>query len=127
MSFDRRTLLQLFAATAATGLATQAASATGAEVHVIADLAAKPEAADAFRQFLVDFVANARKENGCKHYVLLEDPAQAGQFYTFEIWADKAALDAHLNSPAMQAAGPKLKDILAKPPKITPLKMLSDS
>jgi quinol monooxygenase YgiN len=64
---------------------------------------------------------------GCKHYALLEDPAKPGHFQTFEIWADKAAIDAHLNSPDMEAMGPKLKDILAANPVITPLVLISDS
>jgi len=124
---DRRLILQALAGSVAAGLTPTAVLAAENDVYVIADLLAKPEAADEFRKMLLDFVAMTRKENGCKHYTLLEDPAKAGHFYTFEIWADKAALDAHLNSPAMKAMGPKLKDILAAAPVITPLKVLTES
>jgi quinol monooxygenase YgiN len=123
---DRRTILQALAVAAA-GVAPNGTFAAENDVYVIADLLAKPEASEEFRKMLLDFVAMTRKEDGCKHYTLLEDPAKAGHFYTFEIWADKAALDAHLNSPTMKAMGPKLKDILAAAPVITPLKMLTES
>ena len=81
MTLDRRTIPQGFAASAALGAMMNSVQAATGDLYVIADLAAKPEAADQFRQILVDFVAMARKENGCKHYTLLEDPAQAGHFH----------------------------------------------
>jgi quinol monooxygenase YgiN len=48
---------------------------------------------------------SARKEPGCKHYSLLEDRKQAGRFLTFETWTDQAAIEAHMTTPAMKAAG----------------------
>ncbi len=129
MPLDRRTILSAFAASATAGAfaSQRAAYAADTDLHVIADLAAKPEAADEFRRLLSDFAANVRKEPGCKHYALLEDPAKPGQLYTFEVWADKGALDAHMVTPDIKALIPKLKDMWAKPPQITPLKLLSDS
>ncbi len=127
MTIDRRMILGALAASAASSLIAGRAEAAEGEVYVIADLLAKPEAAAEFRQMLIDFVARSRKETGCKHYTLLEDPAKPGHFQTFEIWADKAAIDAHLNSPDMKAMGPKLKDILAATPVITPLALISES
>ena len=124
---DRRTMLFALAAGSAAGLAPTASVADEGDLHVIADLLAKPEQADTFRKLLLDFVDMARKENGCKHYTLLEDPAKSGHFYTYEIWADKAALDAHLTAPAMKEITPKLKDVLAAAPVITPLKVLTTS
>jgi hypothetical protein len=41
----------------------------------------------------------------CKHYALLGDRKQAGRFLTFETWADPAAIDAHMTTPAIKAAG----------------------
>ena len=129
MTIDRRAVLSAVAATATAGVLASGRSAMAAEsdLYVIADLTAKPDAADEFRRLLVDFAAAARKEPGCKHYTLLEDPAKPGQLYTFEIWTDKAALDAHMATPEIKALGPKLQNILAKPPAITPLKILSES
>jgi quinol monooxygenase YgiN len=55
---------------------------------------------------LTEFVADARKEPGCKHDSLLEDQKRPGRFLAFETWADQAALDAHMKTPALEAAGP---------------------
>jgi quinol monooxygenase YgiN len=78
------------------------------------------------RKLLVEFVAGARKEPGCKHYSLLEDRKQAGRFLTFEIWADQAAIEVHMTTPAIKAAGPMLVPILAKPFTQEFLRMVSD-
>jgi quinol monooxygenase YgiN len=67
------------------------------------------------RKPVVDFFAGARKEPGCKRTSLLEDRKQAGRFLTFETWADQAAIEAHMTTPAIKAAGPMLVPILAKP------------
>jgi quinol monooxygenase YgiN len=69
---------------------------------------------------------SARKEPGCKHTSLLEDRKQAGRFLTFETWADQAAVEAHMTTPAIKAAGPTLVPIRAKPFTQEFLKMVSD-
>jgi quinol monooxygenase YgiN len=122
-------ILSAFAASSAANVfaGERRAFAADGDLHVIADLAAKPEAADEFRRLLTEFAAKARQEPGCKHYSLLEDPAKPGQIYTFEIWADKGALDAHMKTPDIMALIPKLNAMWAKPPVITPLKLLSES
>jgi quinol monooxygenase YgiN len=84
-------------------------------LRVIAELVAKAGSADELRQLLVPFAQSARKEPGCLEYVLLEVQGQAGRFLTYEIWTDRAALDAHMKAPALVAAGPKLVPLLAKP------------
>ena len=53
------------------------------------------------RKLLVEFVAGARKGPGCKHTSLLEDRKQTGRFLTFETWADQAAIEAHMTTPAL--------------------------
>lgn len=126
MSIERREVLFGLTVGVAAGLFASAAPAAEGEVFVIAELLAKPESADELRRLFVEFVAKAREEPGCKHYSLLEDPAKAGHFFTFETWADKAAVDMHMTTPTIKAFGAKLGDILAKPPVVTPLKMLSD-
>ena len=44
----------------------------------------------------------------------------------FENWVDQAAIEAHMTTPAIKAAGPKLEPILAKPFAQEFLKMISD-
>ena len=85
-----------------------------------------PDSRKGRRKLLVEFVAGARKEPGCKHISLLEDRKQAGRFLTFETWADQAAIEAHMTTPAIKAAGPMLVPILAKPFTQEFLKMVSD-
>jgi quinol monooxygenase YgiN len=59
-------------------------------------------------------------------YALFEEREQAGRFLTFETWADQAAIEAHMTTPAIKAAGPMLVTILAKPFTQEFLMMVSD-
>lgn len=117
LTLDRRVLLGSAAAgsvVAAFGSTGAVAAATG-NYYVIAELVSKPDQADALRAILVPFVAGARKEPGCIHYSLLEDVKQPGRFLTFETWTDEDALKAHMVTPEIKAAVPKLEPVLAKP------------
>ena len=128
-STDRRTFVRTASMGAAAAAFMPIASASAADddaLYVIAELVAKPEKAEDLRKLLVEFVAGARKEPGCKHYSLLEDRKQPGRFLTFETWTDQAALEAHMHTPAMAAAAPMLVPILAKPFTQEFLKMVSD-
>ena len=127
-SSDRRTFVRTIGASAALAAFASVGGAEAADdaLYVIAELVAKPEKADDLRKLLVEFVAGARKEPGCKHYSLLEDRKQAGRFLTFETWADQASIEAHMKTPAMAAAAPMLVPILAKPFTQEFLKMVSD-
>jgi quinol monooxygenase YgiN len=128
LSTDRRTFVRTAGAGAAAAAFMSVAPANAADdaLYVIAELVSKPDKAEDLRNLLVEFVAGARKEPGCKHYSLLEDRKQAGRFLTFETWADQAAIEAHMTTPAIKAAGPKLEPILAKPFTQEFLKMVSD-
>jgi hypothetical protein len=87
-STDRRTFVRTAGASAATAaafLSIGPANAADDAIYVIAELVSKPDKADDLRKLLVEFVAGARKEPGCKHYSLLEDRKQAGRFLTFAI------------------------------------------
>lgn len=129
LSTDRRMLMRAAAigSAAAAFSAFSPAQAADGNVYVIAELVAKPDKADALRELMVAFVASSRKEPGCKHYSLLEDLKQPGRILTFETWADQASLDAHMTTPQIKAAVPKLEPILAKPFSLIGLKMISDS
>lgn len=114
LSLDRRMLVQ-GAAFAALIAAQPANAAASGSLYVIAEIVAKPDKADELRALLVPFVEKARAEPGCQHYTLLEVQSEPGRFLTFETWADKAAIDAHMKTPHIQEIGPKLTPILAKP------------
>lgn len=128
MTTDRRTLIRAVAASGALAAVGGIAPAAAADsnVYVIAELVAKPDQADALRTLMTEFVAGARKEPGCKHYSLLEDKKQPGRILTFETWADQASIDAHMTTPQIKAAVPKLEPILAKPFSLIQCSMVSD-
>jgi quinol monooxygenase YgiN len=85
-----------------------------------------PESWKDGRKLLVELGASARKGPSCKHTSLLEDRKQVGRFLTFETWTDQAAIEAHMTTPAIKAAGPNLEPILAKLFTRQFLKMVSD-
>lgn len=91
------------------------AAAANGDLYVVAEIVGKPEKADELRSLIVPFPAKARKEPGCREYRLMEVESEPGRFLTFERWADHAALDNHMKTPAMASLGPKLGDLLAKP------------
>lgn len=124
---DRRTLIQSVAAgSAVAAFWNSAATAENKNYYVIAELVAKPDQADTLRPLLLAFTASARKEPGCIHYSFLEDVKQPGRFLTFEKWTDAAALEGHMHMPEIQALGPKLGPLLAKPFTQIFLSMLSE-
>jgi quinol monooxygenase YgiN len=128
LTLDRRLLLSSAAAgsvVAAFGSTASEAAANG-NYYVIAELVSKPDQADALRAILVPFVAGARKEPGCIHYSLLEDVKQPGRFLTFETWVNEDALKAHMVTPEIKAAVPKLEPVLAKPFSQVFMSMVSD-
>ena len=127
LTLDRRTLIRSAAVgSAVAAFAASAEAAVNGNYYVIAELVSKPDQADALRAIMVPFVAGARKEPGCLHYSLLEDLKQPGRFLTFETWANEDALKAHMVTPEIKAAGPKLEPVLAKPFSQIFMSMVSD-
>ena len=129
LTLDRRALIRSAAVGSAVIAASRAAAeaATGGSYYVMAELVSKPDQVEALRAILIPFVAGARKEPGCLHYSLLEDVKQPGRFLTFETWANEDALKAHMVTPEIKAAVPKLEPVLAKPFSQIFLSMVSDA
>jgi quinol monooxygenase YgiN len=121
--FARRLLFQSAAALAM--FADSADAASKGYLYVIAELTSKPDTADQLRELIVPFAKSASHEPGCIHYSLLEDQDKPGHFFTYETWVNRAALDVHLKTPAMAAAGPKLTPLLAAPFTLTHLSKLT--
>ena len=84
-------------------------------VHVVAELVAHTGKEAAMRALLQPFAMQSRSEPGCLHYDLYEVEGEPGRFLTFEIWADKKAIEVHMSTPQLQAAMPILGPMLAKP------------
>ena len=94
-------------------------AAQAAPVTVIAMLTAAPGKEAALETILVPVSKAARHEPGCLSYTLLRNNARPGQFFTYEVWASKAAIDAHMKGPAIAAASAKLQGVLAEVPSQT--------
>ena len=85
-------------------------------VTVIATLTAAPGKDAELKSILVPLADAARKEPGCVSYSLLQNNARAGQFFTYETWADKAAIETHLKGPGIAAASKQLRGVLVETP-----------
>jgi quinol monooxygenase YgiN len=84
-------------------------------LNVIAILKAKAGHETELSNFLQAALPGFQAEPGCIAYALMTDHANPGRIISYETWTDEAALTAHLNSPTMIAAGPKLAAMLAQP------------
>ena len=115
-AFDRRTIM-LGAAVSVlfSGSSRAAPPKKDTGYYVIAEINAKAGSESALRDLLVPFARSSRKEPGCLVYTLMEVISEPGRFLTFERWTDKAALGAHMVTPAIKAIVPKLEPLLAKP------------
>lgn len=87
-----------------------------------------PENLSAFRPHMETMLARTRAEDGCLAYSYAVDVEDPGLVRVFEVWRDRAALDAHLAAPHLadwRAAWPahgvserrlKLYDVAAETP-----------
>jgi quinol monooxygenase YgiN len=83
---------------------------------MIAILDAKPGLAAEFRSRIVELAGAVRREPGCVTFTAYEARDTPGRFYLYEVYADAAAFDAHLNTqhvrrfissiPALSTGGP---------------------
>jgi quinol monooxygenase YgiN len=79
---------------------------------VVATLTPKPESIDTVREVLKRTIPAVHAEPGCELYALHESD---GSFTFVEQWADDAALQTHLTSPAMTAMIGDIGEHLAGP------------
>lgn len=87
-------------------------------VTVVATFEARPGKEIELRQALVGLVAPTRKEQGCLNYDLHIHPENSTRFLFHENWTTKAALDAHLQAPHIQALLPRVGELCVAPPEI---------
>lgn len=90
-------------------------------LNVVATIVAKPDSVDEVRAGLSTLAAASRDEAGCVSYELYESAAAPGTFVTVEAWTDQAALQAHMQTPHLQAALATFGTHLAGAPAIHPL------
>ena len=101
-----------------TGSVDYGAPITATDLYVTFELIAQPGKADTLGEMMIPIVGKARTEPGCKFCVLLQVQSEP-RIFTYEIWATRAALDAHMASAQIGELGHKLRALLAKPPIVT--------
>ncbi|MEY2465782.1 MAG: hypothetical protein QOD03_303 [Verrucomicrobiota bacterium] len=88
-------------------------------VTVIATFQARPGKETELRTVLLGLLAPTRKESGCVNYDLHQSSENTGRFLFHENWSSKAHLDAHLQSPQIQALLPRVDELCLAFPEIT--------
>lgn len=87
-------------------------------VTVIASMQAAEGRADELRDALTALVAPTLEEAGCVNYDLHESTEEPGHFFFYENWESDEHLDAHGESPHIQAFRAKAGDLLAGAPAV---------
>ena len=85
---------------------------------VIAEIQAAPGREKEVRELLLGLVPKTREEAGCLQYDLHEGKEEAGQFWFYEQWTSRAALDEHLQKPYLQEMVAKADVLMASAPRI---------
>lgn len=89
------------------------------QVVVVAKLLAKAGKEAELRQLLLGLIEPTRSEQGCVVYDLHESTEQPGLFMFYEVWRQKADLQAHLERPHLKNLFAKAEALLAQPPEIS--------
>jgi quinol monooxygenase YgiN len=71
------------------------------------------------RQALLSLISPSRGDAGCLSYDLHQTMDNPTAFLFYENWASKELLDAHLQTPHVQGAMAKMRELVAEPPQIT--------
>lgn len=87
-------------------------------VTVVAAFQAKPGKEAALKAALTALVEPTRREAGCLNYDLHQLPEDPARFLFHENWTSRAHLDAHLQSPHLQALQPRVPELAIAPPEI---------
>ena len=97
-----------------------------ADLQVVAVITAKSGSEQLVGDALNALVEPTRAEPGCLSYHLFESAADPQAFITVEMRRSQDYLDAHLQTPHVQAALGAAGDHLAQAPAIHPLTPVSD-
>ena len=85
---------------------------------VVATFQARPGKEAALREVLISLIAPTRKEVGCLSYDLHALPEDPAKFLFHENWANKTALDAHMQTPQIQNLLPRVDELCVEFPQI---------
>ncbi len=85
---------------------------------IVAPIKIKPEHKEAFiESMLDDAVGSVSNEPGCLRFNVIQDRENPNKIYLFEVYKDKAAFDAHLQTPHFIKWRDTVKDWFAEPVK----------
>lgn len=88
-------------------------------LNIIAVIKAKAGKESETKQALQSIVGPTRDEKGCIDFDLYQATDDPSSFMFYENWTTRDALDAHMQTPHIQAFGQKAGDLLAEPIKAT--------
>jgi quinol monooxygenase YgiN len=83
---------------------------------------AKPGSEATVHEGLKSLIEPSSHEDGCLRYELFQSTADPGHFFTFEVWRDQPALDAHMHAPHMVEAIKGASEHLVAPFQTNPVK-----
>jgi quinol monooxygenase YgiN len=95
------------------------------KITVVARFKAKDGMEKKLRELLLTLINPSRSDDGCINYDLhqsIEDPAI---FIFYENWSSREHLDKHGSTAHIRAFRSKATDLLAEPPELTLLEMIS--
>ncbi len=75
------------------------------KVNVTAIVKSKPEHIEEVKTYLLNMVANSKKEEACIQYDLHQNNEEPNIFVFHEIWKDEKSLEEHNNKPYIQDFG----------------------
>jgi quinol monooxygenase YgiN len=89
------------------------------QVAVLAKIPAAPGKRDELVAALQGALDTAQGEAGTTYYILHADAKDADVVWFYELYADQAAVDAHMGSEAFKAMGPVIGPFLGGRPELT--------
>ncbi|MGI0495172.1 putative quinol monooxygenase [Alkalinema pantanalense CENA528] len=93
-------------------------------IRVVAHVIAKPDQIDALKSLTLSILEPTRQEAGCIQYEVHQNLQDPTDLTFIEEWQSEAALEAHLQTPHLQAAMAQLDGIVAAMPDIRRYRLL---
>ncbi|WBO22073.1 putative quinol monooxygenase [Sphingomonas abietis] len=89
-------------------------------IKVVALISVKPGSEAGFESAAAAVAAEARQEPGNHHYNVWREASGDRRYVFDELYADQAAVDAHMASDHFRAFAKAIGDLLTAPPLIVP-------
>jgi len=105
----------IFAMTILSATLTASAYADDKTVYLVTYIEIMPKAIDDAATLLKHYRDASRKQIGCLRFDILHENARPERFAIFEVWSDKAALDAHAEMMTTMEFRKKLVEIQSAP------------